>query len=74
MSYNPPSAAHNKLDREVDGRWIADVPKLNLLLYGDSRQDAIERAKPAARELIADQISRGVLPADAANPKFAVAA
>src|ERR1017187_6292319 len=24
-----------ELDREVDGRWIAEVPELNVLLYGD---------------------------------------
>jgi hypothetical protein len=30
-----------ELDREVDGRWIAEVPELNVLLYGDSKQEAI---------------------------------
>jgi len=29
-----------ELDREADGRWIAEVPELNVLLYGNSRQDA----------------------------------
>jgi len=33
-----------ELDREIDGRWIAEVPELNVLLYGDSKQDAIQRA------------------------------
>ena len=33
-----------ELDREVDGRWIAGVPELNILLYGDSRQDAIQKS------------------------------
>ena len=33
-----------KVDREVDGRWIADVPELNIVLCGDSRQDAIQKA------------------------------
>src|ERR1035438_10364884 len=28
-----------ELDREVDGRWIAEVPELNVLLYGDSKRD-----------------------------------
>jgi hypothetical protein len=31
-----------ELDRETDGRWIAEVPELNVLLYGESRQDAIQ--------------------------------
>jgi hypothetical protein len=26
-----------ELDREVDGRWIADIPELNILLYGNSK-------------------------------------
>ncbi|MBI2687601.1 MAG: hypothetical protein HYX27_14920 [Acidobacteria bacterium] len=39
-----------ELDREIDGRWIAEVPELNVLLYGDSNQDAIRWAKSAAME------------------------
>jgi predicted RNase H-like HicB family nuclease len=48
-----------ELDREVDGRWIADIPELNILLYGGSKEDAIQRAEDAAREIIADRIQRG---------------
>lgn len=61
-----------ELDREVDGRWIADIPALNILLYGSSKEDAIDRAERAAREVIADRIQRGDLPSEAANPNFAV--
>ena len=63
-----------ELDREVDGRWIAEVPELNVLLYGDSRQDAIQRAEVAAREILTDRIAHGELPADSANAVFDVAA
>ncbi len=63
-----------ELDREDDGRWIADIPQLNILLYGRSREDAVQKAKTAAREIIADRIARGELPAEAANAVFAVAA
>jgi hypothetical protein len=62
------------LDREVDGRWIAGISDLNILLYGDSRQNAIQRAESAAIEIIADRIAHGELPPDCANPVFAVAA
>jgi predicted RNase H-like HicB family nuclease len=48
-----------ELDREEDGRWIADAPELNILLYGGSKEDAIQRAEDAAREIIADRIQRG---------------
>lgn len=47
-----------ELDREVDGRWIADIPELNVLLYGSSREDAIQRAESAAREIITDRLRR----------------
>lgn len=56
-----------ELDREVDGRWIAEIPELNVLLYGSSRQDAIQRAEEAARRIIDDRVQRGTLPAEAAN-------
>ena len=63
-----------ELDREADGRWIAEVPELNVLLYGDSEQDAIERAQSAAREIVLDRIAHGELPLDSANAVFDVAA
>ena len=63
-----------ELDREKEGRWIAEVPELNVLLYGTTRDEAIRSAEAAATEIIADRIRRGTLPADAANPVFAVAA
>jgi predicted RNase H-like HicB family nuclease len=63
-----------ELDREVDGRWIAEVPQLNILLYGDSRQDAIQRAQTAAREIVLDRIAHGELPPDSANAVFDSAA
>ena len=48
-----------ELDREVDGDWIAEVPELNVLLYADSRQDAIQRAQSAAQEIVLDRIAHG---------------
>ncbi len=63
-----------ELDHEVDGRWIAEVPALNVLLYGDSKQDAIQRAQSAAREIVLDRIAHGELPPDSANATFDIAA
>ena len=63
-----------ELDRETDGRWIAEVPELNVLLYGNSRQDAIQRAESAAREVVKDRIVHGELPPDWAQTVFDVAA
>ena len=63
-----------ELDRDVDGRWIAEVPELNILLYGISKQDAIQRAESAAREIVRDRIAHGELPPDSADAVFDVAA
>ena len=58
----------------MDGRWIAEVPELNVLLYGDSRQDAIQRAQAAAREILLDRVAHAELPPDSANATFDIAA
>jgi predicted RNase H-like HicB family nuclease len=63
-----------ELDREVDGRWIAEIPELSVLLYGSSKQEAIQRAESAAREIVLDRIAHGELPPDSANAEFNVAA
>jgi predicted RNase H-like HicB family nuclease len=63
-----------ELDFEIDRRWIAEVPELNVLLYGESKQDAIQRAQSAAREIVLDRIAHGELPADSANAIFDIAA
>ena len=62
------------LDREIDGRWIAEIPELNVLLYGESKDDAIQRAQSAAREIVLDRIAQGELPPDSVNAVFDIAA
>jgi predicted RNase H-like HicB family nuclease len=63
-----------ELDRELDGRWIAEVQEMNVLLYGDSKQDAIQRAQSAAREIVLDRIAHGELPPGSADAVFDIAA
>lgn len=49
-----------ELDREVDGRWIAEVLELpGVLAYGDSRQQAVIHAKALALRVLADQLEHG---------------
>jgi hypothetical protein len=46
-----------ELDREVDGRWIAEVPQLNILLYKLSKPTPFsERSQP--REIVLDRIAQ----------------
>ena len=63
-----------ELDQELDCRWIAEVPELNVLLYGASRQEAIQRAESAARQIVLDRIAHAELPADSVNATFDIAA
>jgi hypothetical protein len=38
-----------ELEREKDGRWIADVPELpGCLTYGETRADALDKVKAIA--------------------------
>jgi predicted RNase H-like HicB family nuclease len=55
-------------------RWIAEIPELGILLYGDTKDDAIRAAENAALEIIADKIQRKELPATAAKLEFRLAA
>jgi predicted RNase H-like HicB family nuclease len=46
-------------DREVDGRWIAELDELGVLVYGRSREDAYQRAKAAALFTLSSRIEEG---------------
>lgn len=60
-----------ELHREVDDRWIADVPALpGVLVYGATRQEAVANAKTLALQVIADRIAHGELSADFEGVSF----
>ena len=49
-----------EVEREDDGRWIADVADLpGVLTYGQSREEAIERAQVLALRVLADRLEHG---------------
>lgn len=44
-------------DREIDGRWIAEIESLpGVLAYGSNQQEARSRVEALALRVIADQI------------------
>jgi len=54
------------LDREEDGRWIAEVLELpGVMCYGHTRDEAVGNAERLAIDVIADRISHGELPISA---------
>ena len=49
-------------EQEDDGRWIAEVPDLpGVMVYGDSRDDAVARVKAMALRTLADRLENGEL-------------
>ena len=49
-----------EIEREEDGRWIAEVPDLpGVLVYGQSREEAVSRVQALALRAIADRIEHG---------------
>ena len=51
-----------EIDREQDGRWIADIPELpGVMVYGSSKQEATDKVKALALHVIADRMDAGEL-------------
>lgn len=49
-----------ELERETDGRWIADVIELpGVLVYGGTREEALASAQALALRVIADRLEHG---------------
>ena len=49
-----------EVEREEDGRWIAEVPELpGVMAYGQTNEQAIARVKALALRVIADRVEKG---------------
>lgn len=49
-----------ELERESDGRWIAEVPEIpGILAYGATRDEAICKVKVLALRVMADRLEHG---------------
>ena len=62
-----------ELERENDGRWIAEAVELpGVLSYGTTREEAISNTERLAIEVIADRIAHHELPASALGVHFTI--
>ena len=60
-----------ELERETDGRWIAEVPDLvGVLSYGATREQAVARVQALALRVIAERLENGEAPPDLLNVTF----
>ena len=49
-----------EIEREEDGRWIAEIPELpGVMAYGNSRNEAISKAEALALRVLADRLEHG---------------
>lgn len=49
-----------EVEREEDGRWLAEVPELpGVLSYGATREQAVERTKALALRVLAERLEHG---------------
>jgi predicted RNase H-like HicB family nuclease len=49
-----------EVERETDGRWIAEVPELSgVLAYGSSREEAVTRAQALSLRVLAERLEHG---------------
>ena len=67
-------ALNIELEREEDGRWIAEVPALSgVLCYGQTRDEAVARVQALALRVIADRLEHGEAPAELLTVSFQAA-
>ena len=63
-----------EVEREEDGRWIAEVVELpGTLVYGDSRDSAIARAQALALRVVAERLEHEESTADLLQLSFVAA-
>ena len=48
------------IEREEDGRWIAEITEMpGTLVYGGTREEAINKVKALALRVMADRLENG---------------
>jgi predicted RNase H-like HicB family nuclease len=49
-----------EVEREEDGRWIAEVPKLpGVMVYAETRDEDVARVEALALRVLADRLEHG---------------
>ena len=49
-----------EIDREEDGRWIAEVPDLpGVMVYGDDRASAVAKVQALAFRVLSERLEHG---------------
>jgi predicted RNase H-like HicB family nuclease len=63
-----------ELEREDDGRWLAEVPDMSgVMCYGQDRDEAVAKVQALALRVIADRLEHREAPAEFLNVTFKAA-
>ena len=63
-----------EIEREGDGRWLAEVPALSgVMAYGQDRDEAVARVQALALRVIAERLEHREAPAEFVNVTFQAA-
>ena len=63
-----------ELEREADGRWLAEVPTLpGVLCYGQDRDEAVAKVQALALRVIAERLEHREAPVEFLNVTFQAA-
>jgi predicted RNase H-like HicB family nuclease len=55
-----PAVIRVEVEREEDGRWLAEVPALSgALAYGRTRDEAVARVETLALRIVAERLEHG---------------
>jgi predicted RNase H-like HicB family nuclease len=63
-----------EIEREADGRWLAEVPDLpGVMTYGKSRDEAMAHVQALALRVLADRLDHAEAASDPLNVTFKAA-
>jgi len=63
-----------EMEKEEDGRWIAEIPDLpGVLVYGDTQEEARAKVQALALRVVADRLDNGESADDLLSISFAPA-
>jgi predicted RNase H-like HicB family nuclease len=63
-----------ELEREDDGRWIAEIPELpGVMVYGSTEDEAMAKVQPLALRVMADRLENGEAESSLLNIAFRAA-
>ena len=60
-----------EVEREEDGRWLAEVPALSgVMCYGEAYDEVVANVQALALRMIAERVEHGEAPAEFVNVTF----